>query len=318
MSESRNDKIAILTPREDDILNDQSYSIHTELNSDETKAYINNFITNTVSGKKLGYTDADSVIQRIHAISNLSKITKQPIMLMITMHVLPYLEAFYKETSQKNIEIPVLKKDLLHLFTSLVIADMSHAVTLQNDLLDHVGRLTVSDILFKYTSELAKVMNTPPGISTIKEEELLTNPHLKKFFPTDPSAYKNQEEYLLFSLGHHYGGFLRKQGETGHSRYTFLHPEFFDYFATLTPQSIRGRRSLIKDFIKNNSLDIQLSPQYVKSQTSLEEPIPTEGSVISGGLFSQTANNHHHSTQDKDTETKAIIPPSSPRPRESK
>jgi hypothetical protein len=48
--------ITVLTPREDEIVNDEAlYSKKSELNEEEIKSYIDTFITKSASAKNLGY-----------------------------------------------------------------------------------------------------------------------------------------------------------------------------------------------------------------------------------------------------------------------
>lgn len=263
--------ITILTPREDALINDEAlYSKKPELDEEEIKNYIDTFIIKSVCAKNLDYKDVESILQRINSIPNLGEIIKQPIMLMITMHVLPYLEAFYK-SQQNNLYREVVKKDLLHIFTNLLITDMTDVIRIKNNGLLHIGRISIPEAILKYTCAIANLMNSFPDLLEIKEEELFktSDPKLtpyKKFFYNkySPLIFRNEDDFHLLDLSRENCIFLQKTGQPGQQCYSFIHQEFLDYFATLLPQAINGRRKTIEMFMKDYHIDTDLSPRAVQ------------------------------------------------------
>ncbi len=259
----------VITPRENDIINDEVLrSTKNDFNEEEIKTYLNTFIANATSAKRLGYEDTDSMLRRIRLIPYLDEIIKQPIMLMITTHVLPYLEAFYKSTHQDNLSVEIVKKDLLHIFTNLLIKDMAHVIRLKNNGLLHIGRISIPEAIFKYSCTIARLMNSSAELLEIKEEELVETTDVKltpfkKFFYNkyNPLIFRNEEDFHLLSLSRENCIFLQKTGQPEQQHYSFIHPIFLDYFATLLPQSINGRRKKIELFMNDFHVGEDLSPQ---------------------------------------------------------
>jgi hypothetical protein len=141
-------------------------------------------------------------------------------------------------------------------------------VVLKHNGLPHISQINIPEAIFKYTCTVAKLMNSSPGLLVIKEEELLkTNdpkltPYKKLFYSKyNPLIFRNENDFHLFDLGRENCIFLRKTGQSGQQHYSFIHQEFLDYFATLLPQSINGRRKTIETFMKDYHTNFDLSPQ---------------------------------------------------------
>ncbi|ASQ46516.1 F-box protein [Legionella clemsonensis] len=269
----------VKTTREKDILDDYALlSSKSEFTYDEVQEYIANFIKNSHSAKELQYQDVLSVQSRISLIPNLEGVIKKPIMLMVTMHVLSYLELFYEDQPKNQFVSEIIQKDLFHFITCLMINDRADVIRLENNGLLAVGRFSVSELILKYSVAVAQFMNKFK-LTEIKEEEILKTQDeklkpYKKFFcrEYDSSIFKNEEDYKMITLGRKGCIFLDEQGKLGQSRYRFIDPTFLDYFAALTPQAISGRRNDIVLFVKNNPNDL-LQP-YMSSRPSAPELAP--------------------------------------------
>lgn len=253
------------------------------------RKYIENFLTKEVSGS-LGYADVESVYQRINRIHGLNDITNNPLYLMMTLVVLPTLEYFYAD---KNIYSPseVVEKDVMHLFTATII-DMEARKIISDTGITSIGKTAISECIFTFTNLLAKVMdNHGNTLSVISEHELfnidrksealltLTEQQvntLKKLFSNDPAHYRNNEEYLKYKIGREGCIFLKRKGSSGEFQYGFIRKEFLDYFSTLIPRVINGRRKEITDYLRrtiNNAVEsTSVTPSLTSQSTGFFAP----------------------------------------------
>jgi hypothetical protein len=145
---------------------------------------------------------------------------------------------------------------------------MADVIRIKNNGLLHIGRISIPEAILKYSCAVAKLMNSSSELLEIKEEELFktNDPKLtpyKKFFHSKYSRliFKNEDDFYLLNLSRENCFFLRKTGQSEQQHYTFIHQEFLDYFATLLPQSINGRRKIIETFMKDCHVNSDLSPR---------------------------------------------------------
>ena len=99
-----------------ELLNDPILQNNTNLDAAAKSDYIRVFLGKEV---RFGfrYTNPESVLQRINRVSELENITNEPLYLMMTLYVLPYLEEFYlsKGDDGRVLDFRVVKRDILHL-----------------------------------------------------------------------------------------------------------------------------------------------------------------------------------------------------------
>lgn len=262
-------------------------------NEESKKEYIGKFIKERSIAVLLGYTDSETVYQRIGSISHLNEIVGRPILLMMTMNVLPYLEAFYKQEKELY-SFEVVQKDLFHVYTHDLYRRAADKIKDRNNGLTHIGRNSVYDCILKYSIALAQAMNAPKNnspIMEISEDEIFgdedafvpdSTPNspqtarrlagLKRFFCREynSTVFKKEEDYKAFKFGREGCELLRYRGIPGHFIYSFIHNDFLDYLAVLTPQSIGGRRQKIKAFMDS----YQITSENCEKQETVGERIP--------------------------------------------
>lgn len=208
----------------------------------------------------------ETTLERINSIPHLTDLIHKSIILMITMHDLPYLEEFYKHY-RDILTIEIVNRDLLHIFTNLLINDMAGVIRLKNNGLLHIGRFSMQEAIFNYICAIAKLINSSQTLPKIKEEEIFktNDPKLlpyQKFFlrQYNPLIFKNEDNFRLLNLSRENCFFIQRTGEVENYSYSFIHQLFLDYFATLSLQSINGRRKTIEIFMKDYHVG-DLSPQ---------------------------------------------------------
>lgn len=88
--------------------------------------------------------------QRIKALKGLAEVSKQPVFLMMTVNVFPYLEAFYQQ--EKIIpEAEAIKKDLFYMYSYLVCKQVTHRAK--------GGAMNEDHLLNSYAFNLHKILN---------------------------------------------------------------------------------------------------------------------------------------------------------------
>lgn len=65
----------------------------------------------------------------------------------------------------------------------------------------------------------------------------------------DPALFKNKDEYEKYKIGREGCVFLQRQGLPESYQYSFIHEDFMDYFAFLTPACTNGRRREIITYL---------------------------------------------------------------------
>ncbi len=284
--ETKKNSNKVLTPRVDDILNDEVLQFKdVSFNEEEKERYIEKFIK-TTSGKALRYNDVKSVHERIKRIPNLAEITSNSITLMITMHVLPYLEKFYQDEKNRSPYRQVLRTDLFHLFTALLILDGYNKIRIENIIAEgipifNVGGSSLTECILNYNMYLALGMASA-GLSEIKEKDLsdaseLKNSKLlpfKEFFclEYDPNVHPDEEYFLTYKFGHEGSLLLSCKGQAGDYTFAFIHNVFLDYFSNLTLEVANDRRKVIAQFVeKTSGIEDALSP---RSRDPIERVTP--------------------------------------------
>lgn len=241
-------------------------------NESDKIGYIRNFIENRKLDEAWDCTSAEDIYQRIKNNPNLNEIVGLPILLMMTMSVLPYLEAFYKVKNKEHTAAEI-KKDLLHMYTHNLFKRAEHKLAVNQYITEGIGRYkTIYDVILKYSTALAEHMNKFKD-NEISEEELFgsddafaasstssrpdayqRNPRIdqyKKFFCRTyrKDIYMTEEEYKLFKYGREGCEVLQPRGKPDFFVYAFIHSEFLDYFAMLTDDCLGVRRKEIEDFM---------------------------------------------------------------------
>ena len=158
-----------------------------------------------------------------------------------------------------------------------------------------IGKTSVTECIFLFAEFLAKTMNTDGYLMDVVSEQDIfqegayLNPTMKmskeqinkfkKYFSThfDPSLYRSEEEYQKYKIGRDSCVFLKRHIENGFNKFTFVHKEFFDYFATLLPSSKNGRRREIIGYLWHPSI----SPQQTEYSGAPISAVPLQSKVES-------------------------------------
>ncbi|MES2217086.1 MAG: AMP-binding protein [Pseudomonadota bacterium] len=247
---------------------------------------------------KLGYTDVNTVYKRIQSIPALNDIVGQPILLMMTMKVLHYLEAFYKVENKQQDSL-VIQRDLFHMYTHDLYMRASDKKKERSGIIS-VGNRSVYDCILEYSIHLAKIMKIN-GHVEISEEALfdddnpfgdsntsqLKAPALlgyKRLFCQSylPEYFTRKDHYEMINIGREGCELLRPRGKPGSFIYSFIHDAFLTYFAELLPVVIKqGRRKQIQDFIDKYNIKQVVRFQSSSYSTNLFQPHSTDISPVS-------------------------------------
>lgn len=241
--------------------------------------------------------EVEIVYQRIKAIQNLSEIVKQPILLMITMQVLPYLEAFYRQ--QKVIsEFESIQKDLYHMYTHRFYSKAAKKIKEKKGIM-FINEISIYDCILTYSIKLAQLMRET-GIIEIDEHQIFGN---KTFFPETASSstsdqanlskftfrqhseyiklfskrynshiFRDGNEFKLYKYGRKGCEFISINGSFNNISYRFKHDTFLNYFFTLSDNiQDEKRRNKIQAFIENIKISgSQKKESYVHFSKKLE------------------------------------------------
>jgi hypothetical protein len=255
------------------------------------KLFIKKFIENRPVSKELGYGEVDAIYERINNISNLNDIVGRPILLMMTMTVLPYLEGYYQEKRQFY-SFEVVHKDLLHMYTHDFYTRAAINIKERHEGVVSVGgkdsdqeEQSVYDCIMDFSIAFAKQLNNAPvgqsreiahyRIFPSRYDEDEVSPEVakwaagfKKLFSKDIKNFDNQDEFDIYRFGREGCELLDYRGGIpGRYTYSFIHEDFLDYFATLLTKARKGRRKEIEDFYNyRHKTDKTLSPPLGTSQ----------------------------------------------------
>lgn len=260
------------------------------------KNYIRCFIEKN-KDFELGFKEVEIVYQRIKAIPNLNDIVKQPILLMLLMQVLPYLEEFYRD--QKIIpEFESIQKDLYHMYSHRLYSKAAEKIKEKKGIM-FINEISVYDCILTYSIKLAKLMKQTGSIE-IDEEQIFGN---KTFFSKTASSstsdqanlskftfsqhceyiklfskkynshfFKDGNEFKLYKYGRQGCEFIIINGSFNNISYRFKHDKFLNYFFTLSDNiQDKERRNKIQMFMENMKISDSkkkesYAPVYKKSE----------------------------------------------------
>ncbi len=231
--------------------------------------YISKFL-NKEGALKFSQEQVEAIYQRMKGIPYLNESISQPLLLMMTMEVFPYLEMYYKESVPHFEEV---QKTLFHMYTHLIYTRMANEIKEKKGIID-VNGISIYNCILKYSINLAQLMQEK-NVIEITEDTL----EFKKFFTKKYSAalFKDGYDFKAFKYGYQGCAFIHSCGTLGNMRYRFTHDKFYNYFRTLPNDNNKQQRIDIQVFMdKSNPFSLIQSKKYLDSLPTISSRIKKE------------------------------------------